>query len=362
MKSVDVVIPCYNYGHYLPDCVESVLMQEGVKVRILIIDDCSSDNSGAVGKAIAQKNDCVEFRAHLKNCGHIATYNEGLLSWASADYSLLLSADDALAKGALARAVQVMEGHKNVGMTYGLAQYINGEKYLPETPALSNNFNIISSEDFLNYCFVRGNALESPTAVVRTKLQQRLGGYDPELPHSGDMEMWMRFASNGPVGVVHAVQAYYRIHDRNMSRDYYNNLLRDSREVIKACEKILLNWGDRFSNSSAWRAMMYQRLIEECYWVAGKAFEKGDIEGFRECYEFVTSFYHNAPVSKFLWRLRIKKMIGLPMWKTIKPCLNCIRSIHKNMPESQYVLEPRQVRLNGWWPKKTMGYETIETA
>lgn len=359
MNCVDVVIPCYNYGHFLEDCVNSVLSQEGVNVRVLIIDDCSSDDSRKIGQELAARDERVEFRHHAVNCGHIATYNEGLLGWASADYSLLLSADDALAMGALARAVRVMRLNDDVGMTYGMAQYINGNKHLPEPPKLSNDYKIISGEQFLSYCFSKGNALETPTAVVRTKLQQRFGGYDPELPHSGDMEMWMRFASNGPVGVVHAVQAYYRIHDRNMSRNYYNNLLRDSREVIKACEKIYLNWGDRFSNSSAWRAMMYQRLIEECYWVAGKAFEEGDIEGFRDCYEFVGSFSHNAPVSKYLWRLRIKKLIGLPTWKTIKPCLKCIRRIHRNMPESQPVLEPREVRLNGWWPKKNYGLRNI---
>ena len=36
-------------------------------------------------------------------------------------------------------------------------------------------------------------------------LQQQVGGYRAELPHSGDMEMWMRFAAHAPVGVLRAV-------------------------------------------------------------------------------------------------------------------------------------------------------------
>ena len=97
MASVDVVIPCYNYAKYLPRCVASVLSQEGVDVRALIIDDCSTDETPAVGAALAQQDARVLYRRHAKNMRHIATYNEGLIDWASADYCLLLSADDLLA-------------------------------------------------------------------------------------------------------------------------------------------------------------------------------------------------------------------------------------------------------------------------
>jgi len=44
-RSVDVIVPCYNYGAYLVGCVRSLLDQEGVAVRVLIIDDHSGDNT-----------------------------------------------------------------------------------------------------------------------------------------------------------------------------------------------------------------------------------------------------------------------------------------------------------------------------
>ncbi|WDR02949.1 glycosyltransferase family A protein [Devosia algicola] len=49
MTTVDIVVPCYNYARYLGQCVESVLSQQKVSVRVLIIDDCSTDNSAEVG-------------------------------------------------------------------------------------------------------------------------------------------------------------------------------------------------------------------------------------------------------------------------------------------------------------------------
>ena len=42
MSSVSVVIPCYNYGHFLRDAVDGALDQPGVDVKVLIIDDAST--------------------------------------------------------------------------------------------------------------------------------------------------------------------------------------------------------------------------------------------------------------------------------------------------------------------------------
>ena len=61
------------------------------------------------------------------------------------------------------------------------------------------------------------DCIVSPEVVVRTSLQKRVGGYDPRLPHTGDIEMWMRLAANADVGYLRGVdQAYYRVHGQNM--------------------------------------------------------------------------------------------------------------------------------------------------
>ena len=48
--TVSFIVTCYNYGRYLRECVKSILTQEGVEVRVLILDDCSKDNSEEVGR------------------------------------------------------------------------------------------------------------------------------------------------------------------------------------------------------------------------------------------------------------------------------------------------------------------------
>ena len=107
--SVSVVIPCYNYGRYLPAAVSSVLQDEGVQVDILIVDDASTDGSAEIAHSLATMYPEVDVLVHEENRGHIATYNDGLAR-ARGEYVVLLSADDQLTPGSLSRATALLRG------------------------------------------------------------------------------------------------------------------------------------------------------------------------------------------------------------------------------------------------------------
>ena len=220
MSSVDVIVPCYRYGHFLRECVESVLAQSVKNVRVLIIDDASPDNTAEVAADLVKKDPRVNFLRHAVNKGHIATYNEGI-EWVSADYMLLLSADDYLLPGALNRSANLMDAHPEVGFTFGRAITLDdrGTKRQTQTVTDKADQRILTGMEFIELSGSR-NIVPTPTAVVRTELQKRLGGYLPELPHSGDMELWLRFAAHASVGMSEAYEAVYRRHAGNMSLDY----------------------------------------------------------------------------------------------------------------------------------------------
>ena len=196
MSSVDVVIPCYNYAHFLKRCVESVLVETDVDVRVLIIDDASSDTTPEVGGELARRDPRVTFRRSPKNKGLISTANEGIMDWATAKYSLLISADDALTPGALGRAAKVMDQHEDVGMTYGMAYVISDDSGIMDLPNMDAfKYRIVPGSQFLKHVCEHWQGVPTPTAVVRTSLQHRIGGYHPGLPQTSDAEMWMRIAT-----------------------------------------------------------------------------------------------------------------------------------------------------------------------
>ena len=98
MPSLDVVIPNYQYGRYLSDAVGSVLRQDVDGLRILIIDNASTDDSVQIARRIAADEPRVEVLARSVNQGFLASFNAGV-EWAKADYFMLLCADDLLVPG-----------------------------------------------------------------------------------------------------------------------------------------------------------------------------------------------------------------------------------------------------------------------
>ncbi|HOZ27576.1 MAG TPA: glycosyltransferase family A protein [Hyphomonadaceae bacterium] len=351
MPTFDVVVPCYNYSRFLEYCVKSALNQEGADVRVLIIDDCSSDDSAVVGQRLAKEDSRVEFRRHEQNQGHIATYNEGLIGWAKADYCMLLSADDALCPGAFARALKVFEASNDVGLVYGLACIVTNEGEF-QFPA-GNDFvstQTITGKEFLRICCEEGNPVPTPTAIVRTALQQNLGGYRKDLPHTGDMEMWMRFARHGSVGIVRSVQAEYRIHGSNMSAQYYARVLSDRHELVLTCLDALSPILDTDADARNWISSMYTRLLIEAEQKAINAFDYGDSAAYEAWLGFAEEMVAKLNRPKRSRRLAARKLAGPKLWQLLR---RAQKIWNPNLPDAQPLHTgwlPSHMEIIGKWP------------
>ena len=222
--SVSVIIPCYNYGRYLTQCVNSVLDQQGVRADVLIMDDASTDGSDQIVRQLSVQDARVRAICHTVNQGHIATYNEAITQ-VTGDYVVLLSADDLLTPGCLARATAVMEEYPSVGLTYGFPVDFTDDD-LPAARTTAKSWIIWPGHDWIaQRCKVGQNILRSPEAVLRTSVLREVGGYRTDLPHAADFELWMRVATVSDVGYVGgADQAYYRTHAANMHHSAFDML------------------------------------------------------------------------------------------------------------------------------------------
>ena len=278
MSSVSVVIPCYNYGHFLEEAVRSVLDdQPGVDVRVLIIDDASPDGSVEVARRIAADDPRIEVVAHRENKGNIATFNEGLLEWADGDYCTLLSADDRATPGALARARDLLDARPEVGFVYGHSVWYTDGTTPPPARTKVRGWSVWSGQRWLEHRFRQAeNPITTPEVVVRTSLQQRVGGYDPQLPKAADMELFMRFAAHGDVGFLRGVdQAYYRLHGANMSSAVSPLMdLVQRREVFEA---VLDRYGHALADVDGLRESVHRQLGREALWAAGRVHDRGPL-------------------------------------------------------------------------------------
>jgi glycosyltransferase involved in cell wall biosynthesis len=315
MSSVSVLIPCYKYGHFLEDVVASVLDdQEGVDVRVLIIDDASPDDSAEVARKIAVREPRVEVIVHEANKGNIATFNEGLLEWAGGDYCTLVSADDRLTPGALRRARDLLDANPSVGFVYGRAVWVTDGAPLPTARTRVRGWSVWPGEWWVERRFRQGeNPITSPEVVVRTSLQKRVGGYDARLPHAADMEMWLRLAMNAEVGFIRGVdQAYYRLHEQNMRKAY--GALRDLRERRLVFQTVLDRDGDRLPDAKGLSSMVHRKLGREALWAAGRAYEQGHTEQPEadELVAFAVDCWPEVRRLPLYRSLRSGKGVGLP--------------------------------------------------
>jgi glycosyltransferase involved in cell wall biosynthesis len=331
MKSVDVIVPCYNYGRFLPDCVGSVLSQHEVQVRVLIIDDASADDSAAVARRLAEEDGRVSVIQHQTNQGHIATYNEGL-RWVEADYMLLLSADDVLAPGALWRAASMMEAHRDVGLTYGRAiRFVDFEKpVIAESASTQLHYSILSGSDFIEkLCVNPTNPVETATAIVRTGVQKRVGGYRRELPHAGDLEMWLRFAAMGRVALIDEVQAFTRIHHRNMRHAYaVDRMLGDYAQRFEAFRMFFAAYADKVPRSRRLSAIARRSLAEEILWAAARAFEEDEQEAVPRLAHSARSVHPQIVLSPLWGKLSLRRLVGPRCWRAVTPWIGKVRTLY----------------------------------
>jgi glycosyltransferase involved in cell wall biosynthesis len=335
--TVSVVVPCYKYGHVLGDCVRSILDQDGVDVRVLIIDDASPDDSAQVALALAAEDDRVEVRVHAQNKGHIATYNEGLLEWADGEYSVLISADDKLTPGSLARATAVLERNPSVGFVYGHAMWWRDSEPLMPARVDVKGVTVWSGREWFGImCRLGHNVISSPEVVVRTALQQQLGGYDPALPHTGDAEMWMRFALHADVAYIKGVdQAYYRIHDKQMTveRVPYVDLMQRK----AAYDAVFEAHGDRVPDATRLRRRAARTMAKEALWRACRAYERRRMDSTptAELIEFARTTYPDLTRLPEYWGLRWRQVVGPRVAPYLQPII--LSAVH------------RKVRTALWW-------------
>lgn len=332
MASIDIVIPCHRYGRYLRECVHSVLTQGLADLRVLIIDDASPDETPEVGAALAREDARVRYRRHAVNCGHIGTFNEGVW-WTSADYMLLLSADDYLLPGALQRAVQLMDAHPEVGLCFGeaLALHESGATRPIQVDLDTGGAPsiVVSGTDFVRLCARTGasNVVPSPTAVVKTNLLKRLGGYRTDLPHTGDLELWLRLAAHAPVGILKVDQAVYRRHARNMSSAYFeDNGLADMQQRKAAFDVFLHTCRDILPGVELLHRELLRPLAREAVGHASSAFNNQRMELSNRLCDFAVSVHPGVRHSAAWRALACKRLMGPDMSSVLRPAVTRIRT------------------------------------
>lgn len=119
-KDISVIIPTFNRAAMVCDCVASVLVQEGVSLEVIIVDDCSPDNTRAMVEERFGGDSRVSYIRNERNSFQAVSRNNGA-KIANGEFLLFLDDDNILSKDALVLLVDEFRKNPKLGLAAPMA-------------------------------------------------------------------------------------------------------------------------------------------------------------------------------------------------------------------------------------------------
>lgn len=198
--TVAVILPCHQYGNYLPEALESVLAQTRSADEILIVDDASTDDTKQVAEAYAHRG-IRYLRGEWKNVG--AARNAGLHA-TKADYLVFLNADDTLDPEYIRLSLDALLQHRTAALAYTDQQYFGDSDAHVDTPPTFDWKRF----DAQNQCH--------PAWMVRRDALLQAGGWSHGIDQDSDWVTWRSVLQLGWDAVKSNGLFLHRVHDNNM--------------------------------------------------------------------------------------------------------------------------------------------------
>lgn len=195
---MSIVIPCFNYGRFLSEAIESALEQSHAPIEVIVIDDGSTDETLQVAARFEPRITVLT----QTNKGLVDVLNRGIRE-ATGPYLTVLSADDRFSPTYVEALLAALAADPSADYAYSAMQYFGAQTGVfearPFSPAL------LLAGNYVNGC-----------ALIRRDDAIAVGGYDPALEQVTweDWDFWLRMLAHGKTGVaVEAPLLLYRRHE-----------------------------------------------------------------------------------------------------------------------------------------------------
>ncbi|OUP73979.1 hypothetical protein B5F09_10935 [Erysipelatoclostridium sp. An173] len=337
MPRVSIVMPNYNGAQYIKESIDSVLNQTYKDYELIIIDDCSTDNSKEI---INSFSDSRIIKIFSEKNRHVAyTANLGFKS-AKGEYIARIDSDDVWENDKLEKQVKYMDENPECGACFTRVNIIDenskkaNEKY-PDIDFLFNHEENKSSKEWIHYFFEKGNCLCNPSALIRTNILDKVGrNYNVACVPAQDFDMWVRLVIKAPIYILEERLTNYRWtnsedkisgNDASSEIAFYNihTLIRKNIFDYMTDQEFKEYFSDFFKNSNSSskieleieKALILLRFsdISSMRWLALEKFEK--LLKYPECVEVLETKY-NFNLKEFYKLYRVSSFNDIAVLKT----------------------------------------------
>ena len=301
MPCVSVIIPAYNRAHVLRRAIRSVLSQTFTDYEIIIVDDASTDDTGAVARNF---DGPLRMIRHEVNRGPAAARNTGINA-AIGGYVAFLDSDDEWMPGKLARQIELLD---TSAKSFGAS--CSGYTVIHPEPGYSWERRLPVGEKWTRYLLNNGCDLgPGSTLVARRVVFDRIGMFDESLRRWEDWDWLLRYVADRELAIVPEPQAVI-----------YLSPPPPSDNVRAAIPRFLGRWQGELRQLGPTR---YRRLRA------------------RLCFELAMSLFHEG--SRILGLLRVAQ--GLWSWPLQRP--RAVRVVFDALFKTHFVLRAtRRIALS----------------
>jgi glycosyltransferase involved in cell wall biosynthesis len=197
---VNVIVPTYNYGHFIEETLECLCAQTYQNWECLVVDDGSTDDTAERVSRFIERDPRFRFLRQA-NAKQAAAKNNGLRNSAG-QYIQFLDADDLIEPQKFEKQVEYLEAHPEVDIFYGSMRYFGSEnpaerlywiwgENKPWMPEVSGRGKEVLT------ALVRHNIMVINSPLIRRSVVDKVGPFDDRLPPAEDWDYWLRCAAAG---------------------------------------------------------------------------------------------------------------------------------------------------------------------
>lgn len=215
---ISIVLPVYNGATYLRESIDSVLSQTYTNWELLILDDCSTDETPIIAREYVEKDDRIRYFRNEQNLRLPRNLNKGF-SLASGEFLTWTSDDNRYRPTALERMYNALKQNPEAQFAFASCRIIDGTgKEVEYIMVDQGSKKGIVGSDTVGACF-----------MYTRKAYEAVGEYDPEMILVEDYDYWQRIFMRFETVAIEDILYDYRWHDgaltSTMRKDQFNTNL-----------------------------------------------------------------------------------------------------------------------------------------
>ena len=229
--TVSVIIPNYNYEKFMYQRLYSILNQNYKINEIIILDDCSTDNSRKlIDDIISKLKDYIDIKSiyNNQNSGSAFKQWEKGFKNAKSEYVWIAEADDYCNKKLLKTLINPILNDNDIVISYANTAFIDAQgkiimrSVVPEIDIMktghwNNSFISIGKDEYKKYAFLNCTIANVSSCIIKNDNYDKEFEMSKNYKQAGDWLFYVNVMQKGKVAYNKNTLNYYRVHGVNVS-------------------------------------------------------------------------------------------------------------------------------------------------